>query len=375
MFIVGALVAFGAGIFWIGGREFAFNSTYKLNAEFPNVAGLGDGATVRVGGIHEGTVHRILLPAKPDQKVRVEMNMRESTRNVLKKDSVAAIRTAGLVGDQYVEISFGSVDAPRVNNGDMIPAEPPLQISDMVKKTNAILDSAQGAVRNIGETAGNLQVMTSKLNAGKGTAGAFVNDRSLYEHVNRAAANLQDDTEALKHNFFLRGFFKNRGYEDTTDLKRNAISELPSGVHENHLSYRSAKLFDKRIAPKSRMASCWTRPDVTWSRHLTALPSSPATRTRKGIPPSSWSSLRHAPPSSATTWRSISSWMMRVSRRLVEGNRPTPQTVERYGSWSILEEPIQAEERTTNRPTPGRSEREASKSRIGTHGLRLARGV
>jgi len=244
IFIVAALVMFGAGVFWIGGRELRFASTYKLNADFDNVAGLGEGATVRVGGIHEGVVHKIFLPNRPDQQVRVEMEMRKATRNVVKKDSVAAIRTEGLVGDQYVEVSFGSVDVPQVENGDTIRAEAPLQVSDMLKKMNGMLDSAQGAVASIGQTAGNLAAVSSKVNSGQGTAGALVNDRSMYQHVNEAAANLQEDTEALKHNFLLRGFFKKRGYEDSTELARNAVTALPSGTPQNRLSYPGSKLFD-----------------------------------------------------------------------------------------------------------------------------------
>ena len=250
IFIFGTLLAFGAGIFWIGSRDFRFTSTYRLNADFQNVAGLGEGAAVRVGGIHEGTVHRILLPQRPDQKVRVEMDMRQSTRNVIKKDSLAAIHTEGIVGDQYVEIAFGSAEAQKVKDGDTIATEPPVQMSDMLKKTNAILDSAQGAIQNIDQTAGNLASVSSKLNSGKGTAGALVNDRSVYEHANQAVENLQEDTEALKHNFLLRGFFKKRGYEDSAELQRNAISELPVGAPVNRLGYRGTKLFDKPDSAK-----------------------------------------------------------------------------------------------------------------------------
>jgi len=250
LFIATALVLFGAGIFWIGSRDFRFTSTYRLSADFQNVAGLGEGATVRVGGIHQGTVRRIILPQRPDQKVRVEMDLKQATHNVIKKDSEAAIRTEGLVGDQYVEISFGSPGAPAVSNGDAIGTEPPLQLSDMLKKTNAILDSAQGAVQNIDQTASNLQSISSKVNTGKGTAGALINDRSVYQHVNEAAANLQEDTEALKHNFLLRGFFKKRGYENSADLKRNAIAEMPAGNPNKRFAYPGSKLFDKAESAK-----------------------------------------------------------------------------------------------------------------------------
>jgi outer membrane protein OmpA-like peptidoglycan-associated protein len=195
--------------------------------------------------MHQGTVRRIVLPPKPDQKIRVEMDLNEPTRNVIKKDSMAAIRTEGLVGDQYVEIGFGSPNAPRVQNGDTVGSEPPLEISEMMKKTNAILDGANDALQSVDQAAGNLQAISSKINQGQGTAGALINDRAVYEHINEATRNLQDDTEALKHNFFLRGFFKKRGYENANELKEHAISGIPARSPIKGFAYPAKKLFDK----------------------------------------------------------------------------------------------------------------------------------
>ena len=99
-FIMATMLIFATGVFWIGGKQFMFNSTYRLNAEFKTVAGLPNGAEVRVGGIHEGTVARIQLPRGPNDKVRVVMDLKKATRNVIKKDSVATIQSEGLVGDK-----------------------------------------------------------------------------------------------------------------------------------------------------------------------------------------------------------------------------------------------------------------------------------
>jgi phospholipid/cholesterol/gamma-HCH transport system substrate-binding protein len=250
LFIVATLLIFGLGVFWIGSGQFRFSSTYRLNAYFQNVAGLPDGANVRVGGVHLGTVHQVILPTRSDQKVRVEMDMKENTRRVIKKDSMAAIQTEGLVGDQYVEITFGSPDAPPVKDGDTIAAATPLQISDMMKKANGILDSVQNSLQGFGQTVNNLQGVTAKLNNGQGSAGALINDRSVYQHVNEAARNLQEDTEAMKHNFLLRGFFKNRGYEDSSEIKKNEISALPPGNPIRTFTYRASKLFDKPDSAK-----------------------------------------------------------------------------------------------------------------------------
>lgn len=243
IFVVATLLLFGAGVFWIGNSQFRFTSTYRLYADFENVAGLTEGASVQVGGVHEGTVRRILLPPRPDQKVRVEMDLKGITRSVVKKDSVAAIQTEGLVGDQYVAITFGSTGAPPVNNGDTIGAETPLQISDIIKKTNDLLGAAQGTMQNLND-------ISTKLNRGQGSAGALLNDRALYRNVNEAAQNLQEDTEALKHNFLTRGFFKNRGYEDRSELKENSIARLPAGQPSNRFTWSAGKLFDKPDSAK-----------------------------------------------------------------------------------------------------------------------------
>jgi phospholipid/cholesterol/gamma-HCH transport system substrate-binding protein len=249
-FIITALLIFAGAIFWIGSKQFLFRSTYVLNADFENVAGLTDGAEVRVSGMHEGTVKRKELPQRPDGKVRVVMNLKSVTREVIKKDSVAAIKSEGLVGDKYVEISFGSNESPKVNDGDTIQTEPPLEIADLVKKTNVILDSAKGAMDRFGETAGNLQSISSKINRGAGTMGALVNDRSIYEHANAGAAAFKEDMEALKHNFLLRGFFKKRGYEDSSDLRKDEIEKLPAKPLVQKFTYEAKKIFERTDTAK-----------------------------------------------------------------------------------------------------------------------------
>src|ERR1700736_479648 len=134
-FIVVALLILATGIFLIGDKQFLFSSTYRLKAEFPNVAGLSEGAEVRVGGMREGTVKQLELSRAPDRKVTVVMKMDSSTKGIIHKDSVAAIKTEGMLGDKYVEISFGSKETAAVDNGDVIRAEPTV---DMAEGANSI---------------------------------------------------------------------------------------------------------------------------------------------------------------------------------------------------------------------------------------------
>ncbi len=245
IFVVATLSILGVGVFLIGSRKMLFQSTYSLNAEFRNVAGLTDGAEVRIGGFHQGSVTHITLPKRPDENVRVTMSLQKSSREVVRKDSVASIATEGLVGDEYVEITFGSEGAPGVKGGDTIQGLPPLQMSDLLKKADGLLDNASTAVQGIGESADNLKSISAKINTGQGTVGALINDKTIYKEATAGATELQEDMEALKHNFFLRGFFKKRGYEDSVELKQHEIPQLPAGTYDKKFVYDSGHIFEK----------------------------------------------------------------------------------------------------------------------------------
>lgn len=65
---------------------------------------------------------------------------------------------------------------------------------------------------------------------------------------------MQEDMEALKHNFLLRGFFNKRGYEDSADLTKHEIPQLPAAAITKSFTYQAAKLFDKPDTAKLKSA-------------------------------------------------------------------------------------------------------------------------
>jgi phospholipid/cholesterol/gamma-HCH transport system substrate-binding protein len=258
------LALLAIGVFIIGSKEYLFSSTYKLKAQFDNVAGLATGADVQVGGVHSGTVQSIDLPHKPGEKVTVVMNLDKSTHEIIKQDSVASIQTEGLLGNQFLAISFGSAGQADVRNGDVIQSEPPLLMADMLKKASGILNSSQQAVENTTLATEHLKSVSSKIDSGQGTVGALVNDKQLYNNLQQTTVtlhdtmlqaqigvtNFQENMEALKHNFLLSGYFRKRGYEDSGDLKANSINELPQGTPAKSFTYTGKQLFDSLNSAK-----------------------------------------------------------------------------------------------------------------------------
>ena len=265
-FIVLTLAILATGVFVIGSKEYLFRSTYQLKAQFDNVAGLAAGADVQVGGVHSGTVHSIELPHKPGEQVTVFIDLDKSTHEIIKRDSVATIETAGMLGNQYVAISFGSAGQAEVTDGEIIPSEPPLEMSELFKKTSGILDSSQEAIKNATLATAHLNSVSAKIDSGQGTVGALVNDKQLYSNLAQTTATLQativqaqtgvtdfrENMEALKHNFLLSGYYKKRGYENSADLGANAISGLPPGAPAKSFAFTAKQLFDGRVSAKLR---------------------------------------------------------------------------------------------------------------------------
>jgi outer membrane protein OmpA-like peptidoglycan-associated protein len=58
--------------------------------------------------------------------------------------------------------------------------------------------------------------------------------------------------EALKHNFLLKGYFKNRGYEDSADLGKDEVVSAPQASTIKDFTYQSKDLFDKQDSAKLR---------------------------------------------------------------------------------------------------------------------------
>ena len=263
-FIVVTLAILVAGIFVIGGKQYLFSSTYQLRSQFDNVEGLDAGADVRLGGVHSGTVRDIVLPHKPGEKVTVVMDLGKSTHEIIKKDSLVTIETEGLLGNQYLAISFGSATSSNVQDGDTLGSQPPLEMADLLEKTSDILDSSQQAIQNATRATANLNSISAKINGGEGTAGALVNDKQLYTNLAQTAnamhetmvqaeagaTDFQENMEALKHSFFVRGYYKSRGYEDSAKLAKNEIERLPPSAPTKEFSYPAKTLFDKQDSAK-----------------------------------------------------------------------------------------------------------------------------
>ena len=132
--VMGAVVLAVAG----GFLYFAYNNSnvkpiegYSVSATFANISGISAGSAVRVGGIKVGVVEDLKLDPKTFQAVA---DLRISNDVKLPKDSSAAVKSTGLIGDKYLDIAPGAED-DTLNNGDKIAfTQSSVSIEEMIGK-------------------------------------------------------------------------------------------------------------------------------------------------------------------------------------------------------------------------------------------------
>ncbi len=105
--------------------------TYSVTARFGSVSGLKVGAKIEIAGVNIGKVHSIALDPETYEAV-VELQIKNEV--VLQEDVIASIRTAGIIGDRYVNITQGGLEE-NLAEGDMIEeTESAINLEELISK-------------------------------------------------------------------------------------------------------------------------------------------------------------------------------------------------------------------------------------------------
>jgi phospholipid/cholesterol/gamma-HCH transport system substrate-binding protein len=209
LFVIGGLALFTAGMFVIGDRRQAFSRHVEYYAEFVNLAGLTNGAKVRVAGMDAGQVLTIRVPDSPSSRFRVTLKVDERLRGLVRTDSVATIGSEGVVGDTFLSVRAGSRHAAAAAPLDTLPSKEPLELSDLLDQGTGLLSDVDGTVKQLGgkidgalagvtATISNVNDVVVGLKAGHGTAGMLLRDQALAGQIRQAMSNVNDVTVGLK---------------------------------------------------------------------------------------------------------------------------------------------------------------------------------
>lgn len=114
----------------VGSARLLGGDVYELNAQFSSVAGVNPGSRVEIAGVRVGTVTAIELDDAYFAQVMLELPKSVA----IDEDTIATVKTSGLIGDRFIELSPGGSDILLVDGDRIYDTVPALDIEDLISR-------------------------------------------------------------------------------------------------------------------------------------------------------------------------------------------------------------------------------------------------
>jgi phospholipid/cholesterol/gamma-HCH transport system substrate-binding protein len=114
----------------LGRLEVIGGKYYTLSADFNNDGGIKPGSSVEIAGVEVGRVKRVGLDK--DYQAIVELEIKENVK--VQEDAIASIKTKGLIGERYVQITPGGSEKILSNGGKIRETESAIDVEEIISK-------------------------------------------------------------------------------------------------------------------------------------------------------------------------------------------------------------------------------------------------
>lgn len=167
------------GVVFAGGdKGLLLKKTTLLNAHLFDVGGLKKGCSVSMGGMVVGRVKDIdFVKDTSISQIEVIMQIRSDMRSKVKIDSKPAVRTQGMLGDRYIDITRGTEEAGELPEGQAL-------IGDQAGDFDKTLNQAN-------EVLAQTEKLLAAVNTKEGTMGQLVYDEKLYTGLTQISEELK----------------------------------------------------------------------------------------------------------------------------------------------------------------------------------------
>jgi phospholipid/cholesterol/gamma-HCH transport system substrate-binding protein len=157
-----------AGVFIIGSQNNLFRPMNHYWVALDSVSGLQAGNPVQLNGVDVGRVEEIVLPEDPSiYQLRIKIAVDSRFGKRVRKDSRARIKTLGLLGDKYVDLTSGSEEVPAVADGGDVQAA-------QATNVDRLISSGEDAVVNIVAISVSLARILERMERGEGVLGQLL---------------------------------------------------------------------------------------------------------------------------------------------------------------------------------------------------------
>ncbi|HKC24736.1 MAG TPA: MlaD family protein [Thermoanaerobaculia bacterium] len=188
--VFASLVIFAGIIMVIGGKTGFFLARTSYFARFPNSQGLVEGNQVRLAGVTVGSVRKIEVPGRPGEDLTLHFDIEKRYQHLVKTDSRVEIKTIGLLGDKYLEVSVGSPDKPDLEPDHEIMAYRGAELEKILAGSGDLVDNVVAITKS-------LKTVLGRTERGEGFLGEITSPEQPGKELSRSLRQTIDSANAL----------------------------------------------------------------------------------------------------------------------------------------------------------------------------------
>ncbi len=129
LFLIVGIICLGYLSIKLGKMEIFGGEGYNIHAVFSDSGGLRTGSAVEIAGVPVGRVKSVSLE---DYQAKIMIHLSQDVK--IQEDSIASIKTKGLIGEKYVEISPGGADEMIQPGGKIRDTQPPVDFEELIAR-------------------------------------------------------------------------------------------------------------------------------------------------------------------------------------------------------------------------------------------------
>ncbi len=191
LFTAALLGLLAAAVLLMGRTQGLFVRHVAFEALFTDVGGLVPGAQVRLNGVVAGSVDAVTLPGDPAMReIEVTFSVDERVARRIRQDSKVFIKTLGLLGDRYLEVSSGSPKVARLAPGSVVPSEEPPNVAEVLSQSGDV-------VANVRAISASLRRILERVERGEGVVGELTMRPELGREILERLNTTLGDTDAI----------------------------------------------------------------------------------------------------------------------------------------------------------------------------------
>jgi phospholipid/cholesterol/gamma-HCH transport system substrate-binding protein len=185
-----AFVLLAGALLFIGGTKGFFVRRTSYFARFANTQGIVGGNQVRLAGVIVGAVRGIEVPRVPGQDLTIHFDIERKYQHLVKTDSRAEIKTIGLLGDKYLEVTPGSTDKPDLEPDHEIIAFRGAELEKILAGSGDLVD-------NVVAISKSLKNILGRTEKGEGFLGEITSESENGQALSRSLRQTLDSVNGL----------------------------------------------------------------------------------------------------------------------------------------------------------------------------------